>query len=114
MRMTVPAPRRLSIATRPPSFSVFSRTIASPRPRPETWVMMGLVETSVSNTSPSAADSPFEPAASAAESPRLLAASLTFSRSTPAPSSLTEISTWLPSRGDTATVIAACAGLPAR
>ena len=72
MRMVVPAPRRLSIATRPPSFSVFSRTIASPRPRPDTWVMMGLVETSASNTSASAADSPSEPEASGARSPRLI------------------------------------------
>ena len=34
MRMVVPEPRRLSIATRPPSLSAFSRTIASPKPRP--------------------------------------------------------------------------------
>ena len=114
MRMVVPEPRRLSIATRPPSFSAFSRTIASPKPRPDTRVIMGLVDTSVSKTSASAAASPSLSAALGATIPRLTAAALTLSISMPAPSSLTEISTCVLFTGDTVSVISARGGLPAR
>ena len=44
-RKVVPIPSLLSTETDPPTFSTFSRTMASPRPRPETSVIIGLVET---------------------------------------------------------------------
>ena len=76
-RIVVPAPRRVSRVTSPPSLSTFSRTIAMPRPRPEMSVTIGLVETPDWKMNARISESPMACADSAETSPDFTTASLT-------------------------------------
>ena len=98
--------------TEPPSCSTFSCTMASPMPRPETSVTIGLVETPDSKTSDTSPCSSSDSSCSCERTPLFTATLRSALASMPPPSSLIAMLSLLPSTRVTSMRTAPRTGLP--